>query len=194
MRLFQAIKAFWNTLIGKIEEPKPLIIKATNTPMPKPAENLAAAPAVPAAAPEALKTTDRKALAKSSKEQFDAGAVYTLVLLQREGRLVDFMMENIDSYDDAQVGAAVRRIHQSCQKALSDYFKLKKIIDAREGAQFKVDAKVDRAKVRLIGNVPDMLPFDGFVQHPGWEAAKVELPDRNDGIDAKIICPAEVGF
>ncbi|MEP7353715.1 MAG: DUF2760 domain-containing protein, partial [Acidobacteriota bacterium] len=36
------------------------------------------------------------------------GAVQILGILQRESRLVDFLMEDIGAYDDAQVGAAVR--------------------------------------------------------------------------------------
>jgi len=190
MRLFKAFKAFWDTLLGRVTEPKPLIITATAAPTAKTSDN----PAATAATVDPTKTVDRRNLAKSNREQFDAGAVYTLVLLQREGRLIDFLMENIDSYEDSQVGAAVRRIHHSCGKTLEDYFKLKKIIPAGEGEQFKVDAKVDRTKIRLVGNVPDMLPFDGFVQHPGWEAAKIDLPERNDSIDGKVIYPAEVGF
>src|SRR5947209_3736853 len=34
-----------------------------------------------------------------------------LALLQREGRLLDFLLEDIQSYPDAHIGAAVRDIH-----------------------------------------------------------------------------------
>ena len=175
MRLILAVKAFWNTLLGKNFGPVSTV----------------AAP-VDMSAFETIKA-DRKAL-KSPRDQFETGAVYTLVLLQREGRLIDFLMENIDIYEDSQVGAAVRRIHQTCGKTLSEHFQIRKIIDQSEGAAFRVDEKLDRSRVRLVGNVPDMLPFEGFVQHPGWECAKIELPERNDALEDKIIYPAEVGF
>src|SRR5262245_34707500 len=41
-----------------------------------------------------------------------------VTILQREGRLVDFFLEDIDDYTDQQVGAAVRDIHRNCRKAL----------------------------------------------------------------------------
>src|SRR5258708_33455175 len=38
-----------------------------------------------------------------------------LSVLQREGRLVDFLLEDIQAYPDAQVGSAVRYIHRQSQ-------------------------------------------------------------------------------
>src|SRR5689334_23353693 len=40
-----------------------------------------------------------------------------LALLQREGRLLDFLLEDIQSYPNEQIGVAVRDIHRSCHKA-----------------------------------------------------------------------------
>ena len=39
------------------------------------------------------------------------GALQMLQLLQRDSRLVDFLMEDISSYTDDQIGAAVRTLH-----------------------------------------------------------------------------------
>ena len=41
-------------------------------------------------------------------------AVQILAALQREGRLIDFLEEDLSAYEDAQIGAAVRNIHQGC--------------------------------------------------------------------------------
>src|SRR5262245_21293587 len=42
-----------------------------------------------------------------------------LAILQRDGRLIDFLLEDIQGVtDDAQVGAAVRDIHKKCQEGL----------------------------------------------------------------------------
>src|SRR5205807_3544888 len=41
-----------------------------------------------------------------------------LALLQREGRLLDFLMEDISAAPDAQVGFGVREMHRKCQAAL----------------------------------------------------------------------------
>src|SRR5262245_48893552 len=40
-----------------------------------------------------------------------------LAVLQRDGRLIDFLEEDIDAYPDAQIGAAVRDIHRGCRKS-----------------------------------------------------------------------------
>jgi hypothetical protein len=42
-----------------------------------------------------------------------------LGILQREGRLIDFLEEDVASFTDAQIGAAVRDIHKGCKKALA---------------------------------------------------------------------------
>ena len=57
-----------------------------------------------------------------------------LAVLQRDGRLVDFLQEDIDAYSDAQIGAAVRDIHRGCRKSLHDYLTIEPIIDAAEEA------------------------------------------------------------
>src|ERR1051325_6760475 len=38
-------------------------------------------------------------------------AAQVLAVLQRDGRLIDFLMEDIAPYSDAQIGAAVRNVH-----------------------------------------------------------------------------------
>ena len=43
-------------------------------------------------------------------------AVQMLAALQREGRLVDFLQEDLSSYEDSQIGAAVRNIHTGCKR------------------------------------------------------------------------------
>ena len=47
--------------------------------------------------------------------QAEAEIVSFLALLQERGRLVDFLMEDITSYDDAQVGAGARVVHQGAK-------------------------------------------------------------------------------
>ncbi len=48
-----------------------------------------------------------KEMERPTSEAFDR-AVQMLALLQRDGRLIDFLAENISPYPDAQLGAAVR--------------------------------------------------------------------------------------
>lgn len=61
------------------------------------------------------------------------GALQLLGLLQRDSRLVDFLMEDIAAYSDDQVGGAVRNIHTHAQEVLRKYVKLAPVIDGVEG-------------------------------------------------------------
>src|SRR5262245_30934436 len=54
-------------------------------------------------------------------------AVQMLALLQRDGRLIDFITEDIAPYQDAQIGAAARDVHESCRKAMDHYLTLEQI-------------------------------------------------------------------
>ncbi|MCF7854224.1 MAG: DUF2760 domain-containing protein [Candidatus Pacebacteria bacterium] len=126
----------------------------------------------------------------------DAGilpdAVYTLVLLQREGRLIDFLKEDIDVYGDEQVGAAVRQIHTGCRKVLDDNFGVSPVDERGEGEPVDIPPGFDSGAIRLTGNVRGDPPFKGTLQHGGWKVTKVDFPERHAKLDPAIICPAEV--
>lgn len=115
-----------------------------------------------------------------------------LALLQREGRLVDFLEEDLQAYDDAQIGAAVRSIQESCKKSLNKYLEPKPVIDQEEGKEVTIAAGFDPGAVKLTGNVTGQPPFKGILQHRGWKAGRFDLPDLSGTVNAEIICPAEV--
>jgi hypothetical protein len=119
------------------------------------------------------------------------GALRLLALLQKEGRLVDFLEEDIQPYDDAQVGAAVRASHAGCRKALHERMEITRIYADDDGATVEVASGFDPATVRLTGNVHGQPPFRGVLQHGGWRAAHVSLP-KTAGVDAAVLAPAEV--
>src|SRR4030095_9351887 len=48
-------------------------------------------------------------------------AIQMLALLQRDGRLVDFLSEDVAPYSDEQIGAAVRAVHEGGRQALDHY-------------------------------------------------------------------------
>ena len=120
-----------------------------------------------------------------------ASALRLLALLQQEGRLIDFLEEDIDQYSDQQVGNAVRAIHAGCRKALRERMRIERIRSEDDGATLSVDPGFDPAEVRLTGNVHGQPPFQGTLQHGGWRAADVKLPEAG-GADAAILAPAEV--
>lgn len=121
-----------------------------------------------------------------------AAALHLLSVLQREGRLVDFLQEDIAGFDDASVGAAVRVVHEGCRKALSDYFTLEPVFSQGEGERVTVEAGFERSAVRLTGNVTGEPPFSGELRHHGWIAAEVRLPPPPSGQDLRVIAPGEV--
>ena len=116
-----------------------------------------------------------------------------LAVLQRDGRLIDFLQENIDAFSDDQVGAAVRDIHKGCRKALHDYLTLEPVLDAAEEARVTISADFDPAAIRLIGNVNGSPPFHGVLKHHGWRAKAVQLPALPCAKDdTAVLAPAEV--
>ena len=114
------------------------------------------------------------------------GAVQILSILQRDARLVDFLMEDISSYSDEQVGAAVRDVQENARKSMQRYLQLAPVIDGVEGTFAKADAD----GVKLIGNVPASGKAPGgTLRHKGWRADKVELPSLPPG---NVVAPAEI--
>jgi hypothetical protein len=120
------------------------------------------------------------------------GALQLLGLFQREGRLVDFLSESIEAYDDAAIGAAVRDIHRGCKKVLEEHMGVEPVISGDENDSITVDKGFDPARIRLVGNVVGEPPFKGVLRHHGWRAVKVELPVPSDGLDQTVVAPAEV--
>jgi hypothetical protein len=119
------------------------------------------------------------------------GALQILAILQRDSRLIDFLMEDISAYSDDQVGAAVRSLHDQCRDALTRYVQLAPVIDGVEGTFTRL-ASVDPVSVKLLGNVPPQPPPGGVLRHKGWRVSKVELPAVQGKQDPKILAPAEV--
>jgi len=116
-----------------------------------------------------------------------------LAVLQRDGRLIDFLLEDIDAYPDAQVGAAVRDIHRGCRKALAEHLSLEPVLGAAEESQVTVPVDFDPAAIRLSGNVTGSPPFRGVLKHHGWRVKAgpaPALPARRG--DGSIVFPAEV--
>jgi len=119
------------------------------------------------------------------------GAVQMLSILQRDARLIDFIMEDIAAYTDDQVGAAVRGLHDQARESLARYVKLEPVIDGVEGT-FTKPAISDPAAVKFVGNVPAGKPSGGLLRHKGWRAGKIDLPPLNPKQDSSILAPAEI--
>lgn len=119
-------------------------------------------------------------------------ALTLLALLQQTGRFVDFVEEELTEYSDAQVGSAVRAIHEGCRSVLRDRLEIAPILDGEEGATVTVEAGFDPAAVRLTGNVRGEPPYQGVLRHPGWRSSALRLPESAGDRDTSILAPAEV--
>ncbi len=126
--------------------------------------------------------------------QAEAEIVAFFALLQEKGRLVDFLMEDLTSYDDTQVAAASRVIHQGCRQVLQEHFKITAVSEAEEGSQVTVPAGYAADEYRLVGKLSGDPPFTGKLIHKGWKTESVTLPRivKPDEKRLPAIAPAEV--
>jgi len=119
-------------------------------------------------------------------------ALQLLALLQREGRLVDFLEQDVASFSDADIGAAARVVHEGCRKALRGHVKIAPVRPEEEGAKVTLPEGFRPAEVKLSGDVKGSAPYKGVVRHRGWRATDLTLPTPVKGHDPSIIAPAEV--
>lgn len=119
-------------------------------------------------------------------------AIGLLATLQREGRLIDFLREPIDSFSDAQVGAAVRDIHRDCGAVLERQFAIRPVLEQPEGSQVSLSRSSGR-RIRVTGRGAESAPSSGTLVHPGWQATRCDLPVwTGDAENAMVLLPAEV--
>ncbi len=119
-------------------------------------------------------------------------ALQLLAILQREGRFVDFLQEDVSSFSDADIGAAARVVHEGCTRGLKDVLKLEPVRSESEGAKVELAVGFDAKRTRVTGNVTGEPPFTGTLAHHGWRVESIRLPELSAGHDPTIIAPAEV--
>jgi hypothetical protein len=120
-------------------------------------------------------------------------ALALLALFQREGRLIDFLEQDIAGFGDADIGAAVRVVHEGCRRALRTHVTIAPVRSEDEGARVTI-APGDAApeQVTLTGNVGGKGPYTGTLRHRGWKATSLSLPEAAPGHDAHLLAAAEV--
>lgn len=172
---------------------RPKVVTAA-APAPKAESRPEAPPAPPKPVepprPQAAKVEAPKTVVV--REATPDAALQLLGLLQQEARFVDFVQENIASHSDADIGAAVRVVHDGCRKVLKQYFELEPVRAENEGSRLTLPKGFDAATVRVSGNIVGEPPFTGSLIHKGWRASKIHLPKLAEGHDASILAPAEV--
>jgi nucleoid-associated protein YgaU len=147
------------------------------------------------------KAEPRRAVAEAAKppavaaapNQADAEVVSFLAALQEKGRLVDFLMDDLTAYGDAQVGAAARVVHEGCRAVLREHFSIRPVREDSEGSAVTVAAGYAADEYRLVGKIRGEAPFSGTLVHRGWKTERVKLPRViRSGDRLPTIAPAEV--
>ena len=115
-----------------------------------------------------------------------------LTILQRDGRLIDFLLEDLGAASDPDVAAGAREIHRQCQKALREHLVFEPVLAQEENAPVEVPVGFDPSVIRLTGNVTGQPPFKGTLIHRGWRVREIKLGPLPPGQDHFVIQPAEV--
>ena len=122
----------------------------------------------------------------------ESAAMRLLSILQREGRLVDFLQQDVTSFSDADVGAAARVVHDGCRKALHAHATIEPVRLEAEGARVTIEAAYDADRLRLLGDVKGSPPYAGVLRHRGWQAVRFAMPETVGVHDETVLAPAEV--
>lgn len=144
----------------------------------------------PLKAQKFIEDTDHPKPSKS----VDQSHLQLLHYLQQTSRLIDFLKEDISAFTDAQVGAAVRKIHQDCAFTLEDLVSIRPLKDEAEGSTIQVPKGYNPTEIKIVGKIKGEPPFTGVLIHRGWKAQKRSLPQKTGELISTVICPAEVEF
>jgi hypothetical protein len=141
-------------------------------------EHPLAKPAPPASVPLATAAPD--------------SALLLLGMLQKDGRFVDFLKEDIKSCTDQEIGAAARIVHQGCRQVLDAHLEIAPVRDEPEGSRITLAPGFDPSATRPTGNVVGDPPFHGVLVHRGWRVVQMDLPRITGGHDLHILAAAEI--
>lgn len=126
------------------------------------------------------------------QEKAHASGLFVLSVLQQDGRLIDFLQQDVAAFSDEEVGAAARVVHGGCKKALQRLVTPTPVMKEGEGDPVTVPAGFDANRIRLTGNVTGQAPFKGTLKHHGWVATDLRFPALSESLDYRVIAPAEV--
>lgn len=161
-------------------------------------KSVAAAPAPepePAPAP-VVPETKQPELKKIPEQNSEVQVAQLLTLLQEKGRFLDFVMDDIKSYPDAQIAAAARFVHQGCQQVMKQHFTIEPVATVAENQSITLEPAFDRNEYRLSGKVEGEPPYSGVLKHKGWKTTSVSLPkvlgERATAKGTHLLVAAEV--
>jgi hypothetical protein len=189
MHMLVALKAFFLVLFNGV------LARQVNDVLQRRNEQSALTETKREAIPERPTATAKPAasLKQAPSKPARSDAITLLAALQREGRFVDFLKEELTGFSDAQIGAVARDLHRDCSKVVQRMFAIQPLLAEAEGASVEVPSGFDAGRYRLVGNVSGAPPFRGALVHHGWQATACELPAWVGGEgSARVVAPVEV--
>lgn len=115
-----------------------------------------------------------------------------LALLQRDAKLVDFLMQDLAGAGDSDIAVFVREMHPKAQQVLKSHLDLGPVLPQAEGETVTVPPGFDPSAVRLYGNLTGQPPYRGTLKHGGWCVKDYTIPAPPEGQDELVLAPAEV--
>ena len=123
----------------------------------------------------------------------NADLIWPLYLLQREARLIDFLLEDISSAPDDLVGAGVREVHTKCRKYLLEKLTIEPVIAQDEGARITIESGFNPSKIMLTGFIEGQPPYNGILKHQGWQVLSSQIPEVTDSFrNNPVLAQAEL--
>ena len=162
--------------------------------LPEPVKQVPVAVPVIEKKPEPVPVVEKQPAPVPSPQPLShVAALQLLAILQRDGRLIDFLQEDLSEASDADVAAVVKgTLIEGCKKVLATYLTLVPVSEKSEGDFMVVEEGFNPRAIRLTGNVVGKPPFKGALRHHGWRAAEVKLPEPVRGDPSRLLAPAEV--
>jgi hypothetical protein len=188
MYLWTALRAFFRVLFNKTLATDVASVLDGAAP---PTNNLIATrPATEPAAPATLSKPKPAPKPVATRSE----ALTLLAALQREGRLVDFLREDLGGATDAQIGAVARDLQRDCRAAVERFFAIAPLSDQAEGSRIELPAGYDAAQYHVLGAADGQAAaINGIVLHPGWRATKCDVPTYTGPESGHlVIAPCEV--
>ena len=115
-----------------------------------------------------------------------------LNVLQRDSRLIDFLLEDLQGAEDTDIGAAVREIQVKAQASLKKHLVIEPVMKEEEETTVEVPKGFDPSQIQVTGNVAGEPPFKGTLKHAGWHVKEIHVTPPPEGQDEFVMQPAEV--
>ena len=125
-------------------------------------------------------------------ERRHASGLAVLSLLQREGRLIDFLQEDVAAFSDAEVARPPWVVHAGCRRHSRITSPSNRRSRTPKARRSKCRRALTPAIAAMTGNVAGQPPFRGTLKHHGWAATSVRLPAVSEALDPRVLVAAEV--